>query len=274
MERLKAVIVAGLMVQCVSVGVGVTQLKKEDTVLNISKHLAASSLKDLKIRQPRQADAGSHSDPLDWLRASVPGEPGQDYPVLSAIQETDFSCSGRVAGGYYADPDQRCQAYHVCLQGTDSALYPVSFLCPNGTVFNQAVFVCDWWFNVDCSASERLYAGVEGAFAGVTGGASGKSCPPPSLTSCQAAAPSNCWSPGQTDTDCPNNGLCCFDGCSDRCLESSQQAPEAASAPVVAVEEASEPKGYNYPVPDEPLLLPKPRPPPPGLPTLYGAPPI
>ena len=24
-------------------------------------------------------------------------------------------------------------------------------------------------FNVDCSASERLYAGVEGAFAGVTG---------------------------------------------------------------------------------------------------------
>ena len=126
------------MVQCVSVGVGDTQLKKEDTVLNISKHLAASSFKDLKIRQPRQADAGGHSDPLDWLRASVPGEPGQDYPVLSAIQvrnntiddiyalnlqsymfvvqETDFSCSNRVAGGYYADPDQRCQAYHVCLQ--------------------------------------------------------------------------------------------------------------------------------------------------------------
>ena len=79
-----------------------------------------------------------------------------------------------------------------------------------------------------------------------------------------------------TFSDCPNNGLCCFDGCSDRCLESSQQgrikellsnfllfakaqnksiqtifsaAPEAASAPVVAVEEASEPKGYNYPVP-------------------------
>ena len=76
----------GLMVQCVSVGLGVTQLKKEDTVLNISKHLVASSSKDLKIRQPRQADAGGHSDPLDWLRASVPGEPGQDYPVLSAIQ--------------------------------------------------------------------------------------------------------------------------------------------------------------------------------------------
>ena len=85
----------GLLVQCVSFGVGVTQLKKEDMVLNISKHLASSSLKDLKIRQPRQADAGGHSDPLDWLRASVPGEPGQDYPVLSAIQVRDSTIDDR-----------------------------------------------------------------------------------------------------------------------------------------------------------------------------------
>ena len=35
---------------------------------------------------------------------------------IFAVQETDFSCSDRVAGGYYADPGQRCQAYHVCLQ--------------------------------------------------------------------------------------------------------------------------------------------------------------
>ena len=26
-----------------------------------------------------------------------------------------------------------------------------SFLCPNGTLFNQQYFICDWWFNVDCS---------------------------------------------------------------------------------------------------------------------------
>ena len=24
-------------------------------------------------------------------------------------------------------------------------LYPVSFLCPNGTIFNQELFNCDWW---------------------------------------------------------------------------------------------------------------------------------
>ena len=28
---------------------------------------------------------------------------------------------------------------------------------------------------------------------------------------------STCWSPGQRDTDCPGNGLCCFDGCANTC---------------------------------------------------------
>ena len=26
-----------------------------------------------------------------------------------------------------------------------SNLYPVNFLCPNGTIFNQELFNCDWW---------------------------------------------------------------------------------------------------------------------------------
>ena len=46
--------------------------------------------------------------------------------------------------GYYADPDMGCQAYHICLnQGSDARR--VSFLCPNGTVFNQALLTCEWW---------------------------------------------------------------------------------------------------------------------------------
>ena len=31
-----------------------------------------------------------------------------------------------------------------------------SFLCPNGTLFNQEYFICDWWFNVDCAESAAL----------------------------------------------------------------------------------------------------------------------
>ena len=73
-----------------------------------------------------------NEDPLQWLRDSVPGEPGLDYPILSSPLASNFSCSGRVFGGYYADLEQRCQVYHVCLHSTE-----VAFLCPNGTIFNQ-----------------------------------------------------------------------------------------------------------------------------------------
>ena len=55
-------------------------------------------------------------DPLDWLRNSIPGEPGTDYPIMAATQTTDFSCDGLVFGGYYADPSTECQQYSVCLQ--------------------------------------------------------------------------------------------------------------------------------------------------------------
>merc|ERR1712090_120744 len=129
-------------------------------------------------------------------------------------------------GGYYADTEQDCQAYHICLKNSENGLYPVSFLCPNGTVFNQQIFVCDWWFNVDCPAATSYYAGAEGAFGGSSsdGGDAGE-CPAPGAgTNCDGAV-SNCWSPGQRDTDCPNNGLCCFDGCADLCVDGPAPPP-------------------------------------------------
>ena len=27
-----------------------------------------------------------------------------------------------------------------------------------GTIFNQEFFICDWWFNVDCSLAESFYS--------------------------------------------------------------------------------------------------------------------
>ena len=92
--------------------------------------------------------------------------------------------------------------------------------------------------------------------------------------------------------DCPSNGLCCFDGCADTCVDGPKPTPppyEPEPLPVEPVEAETEEKpqevvqppppppvteGYNYPVPDLPLELPKPSRPPPELPTLYGAPPI
>ncbi len=36
---------------------------------------------------------------------------------------------------------------------------------------------------------------------------------------CKGQPPSDCWSPGTTDVDCEGYGLCCFDGCFNRCLK-------------------------------------------------------
>ena len=30
-----------------------------------------------------------------------------------------------------------------------------AFLCPNGTMFNQQYFICDWWYNLDCDQQPR-----------------------------------------------------------------------------------------------------------------------
>ncbi|TRY78919.1 hypothetical protein TCAL_13196 [Tigriopus californicus] len=102
-------------------------------------------------------DHAHHSgNPLDWLRDSVPGEPGVDYPIFNEVQDTAFSCEDRVFGGYYADPGMGCQGYHVCLNHGNNAR-KLSFLCPNGTIFQQSKLTCEWWFNVDCTEAQSSY---------------------------------------------------------------------------------------------------------------------
>ena len=60
--------------------------------------------------------------------------------------------------GYYADPEADCQAFHICTADGQGSLAKYSFLCPNGTIFNQNYFICDWWFNFDCAEAEDLYS--------------------------------------------------------------------------------------------------------------------
>ncbi|KAK7867616.1 hypothetical protein R5R35_014811 [Gryllus longicercus] len=88
------------------------------------------------------------------LGKSIPGRPGTDYPVLARVPYTNFYCDDQRWPGFFADPETRCQTWHYCdIDGRQA-----TFLCPNGTQFSQAVFVCDWWFNVRCDLSRALYA--------------------------------------------------------------------------------------------------------------------
>ncbi|KAG6440845.1 uncharacterized protein LOC115440960 isoform X2 [Manduca sexta] len=68
------------------------------------------------------------------------------------IPPTSFTCQGRAAG-YYADLETGCQVYHMC----DGLGRQFSYTCPNTTLFQQRMLICDHWYMVNCSMSERDY---------------------------------------------------------------------------------------------------------------------
>ncbi|KAL3197798.1 hypothetical protein MRX96_044728 [Rhipicephalus microplus] len=78
------------------------------------------------------------------------GIPGVDYPNFHRIPTTGFDCNDKQFPGMYADPDAGCQVWHMCT-GVPNLGARHSFLCPNGTIFNERRGVCDWWYNVECS---------------------------------------------------------------------------------------------------------------------------
>ncbi|KAH9425830.1 hypothetical protein DERP_005049 [Dermatophagoides pteronyssinus] len=88
-------------------------------------------------------------DPSSYL--GIPGKPWKDYPMYSQVPKTTFHCNG--AYGYFADLETGCQLWHYCQPDGRHD----SFLCTNGTLFNQMTRVCDWWYNVDCEMSPHLY---------------------------------------------------------------------------------------------------------------------
>ncbi|CAK1548801.1 unnamed protein product [Leptosia nina] len=70
--------------------------------------------------------------------------PANATSIRENITDT-FSCENRVYG-YYADVDNDCQIFHVCLPSQTpsgrNVTYRWSFICPAETVFNQEVLVC------------------------------------------------------------------------------------------------------------------------------------
>ncbi|XP_045139019.1 uncharacterized protein LOC123520626 isoform X2 [Portunus trituberculatus] len=76
-----------------------------------------------------------------------------------------FDCNGRVYG-YYADQDNDCQIFHICvpMQQLFPDLYDFedifhfSFICPGYTIFSQDSMTCDWedWA-FPCPQASELY---------------------------------------------------------------------------------------------------------------------
>ncbi|KAL4706281.1 hypothetical protein ACJJTC_017448 [Scirpophaga incertulas] len=70
--------------------------------------------------------------------------PANATSIRENIVDT-FSCENRTYG-YYADVDNDCQVFHVCLPSQTPSgrniTYRWSFICPTETIFNQEVLVC------------------------------------------------------------------------------------------------------------------------------------
>uniref|UniRef100_A0A336M878 CSON013528 protein n=1 Tax=Culicoides sonorensis TaxID=179676 RepID=A0A336M878_CULSO len=87
-----------------------------------------------------------------FILAAQPG-----YLDFDNLPDTNFTCAGKVIGGYYADLETSCQMFHVCVIGQGEEPMDIKFLCLNGTVFDQETRVCERVDEVDCSKSERFY---------------------------------------------------------------------------------------------------------------------
>ncbi|GLV39698.1 uncharacterized protein CBL_08236 [Carabus blaptoides fortunei] len=68
------------------------------------------------------------------------------YPTHAKVPHTSFTCYNRTPG-YYADVEAGCQAYHLCEHN-----HYKSYLCTNGTLFNEQFQVCDQFYNVRCGS--------------------------------------------------------------------------------------------------------------------------
>jgi len=88
------------------------------------------------VRQAEGEGSDAEEQPL--------GLPSNSTSIRANIVDT-FSCEGKQYG-YYADIDNECQIFHVCLPVTFpdglEKMYKWSFICPEETIFNQESFTC------------------------------------------------------------------------------------------------------------------------------------
>jgi hypothetical protein len=92
--------------------------------------------------------------------------PADAETLLKSPLKTGFKCDGQ-AYGYYADVENACQVFHICLPIEDDAGAVIetahwSFICGNGTIFDQATLTCNHEADAfPCEEAPTLYGAVE-----------------------------------------------------------------------------------------------------------------
>ncbi|XP_050686363.1 U-scoloptoxin(01)-Cw1a-like [Eriocheir sinensis] len=85
-----------------------------------------------------------------------------DYDLITGQVVQQFACEGRPYG-YYADVDNACRVFHICLPIQDNEGQVVqtahfSFICGNQTVFDQETLTCNHpEYAFPCDQAPSLY---------------------------------------------------------------------------------------------------------------------
>merc|ERR1719189_794628 len=127
-----------------------------------TKHLLLlATLASLVVTQDYEAEYEEDPDAIEGLPASAAG-------LLDKPYDDGFNCDQQDAGyGYYADALNDCKVFHICNPvynnyGELDRMDKYSFVCGEGTVFDQATLTCNYPENAfPCQDSPILYGAVE-----------------------------------------------------------------------------------------------------------------
>merc|ERR1719341_2878289 len=138
------------------------------------EQLIASVLRTAPSRAVLLSARGANG--RDLLKNRLPS----NYTTIRAdnlIRDT-FSCNGKIYG-YYADVDNDCQIFHICLPyktlpyptlkkgetPPPDVTYQFSFICPKWTIFAQDTLTCAWATEaIPCARAAALTDVINGRF--------------------------------------------------------------------------------------------------------------
>lgn len=78
---------------------------------NVEVEMNLDHLEEIKM-----PESVIQSFPIDTVEGGTPGKPGIDYPALSTIPQTTFSCKTQRYKGFFGDPDTNCQVINIYLK--------------------------------------------------------------------------------------------------------------------------------------------------------------
>ncbi|CAG0897086.1 unnamed protein product [Darwinula stevensoni] len=108
-------------------------------VIGLSLIALSCALPSIRVGRQADEETGTRTAAEESL-----GLPSNSTSIRESIVDT-FDCNGRIYG-YYADQDNGCQVFHVCMPivyadgRQETSRW--SFICPEQTVFDQAFLVC------------------------------------------------------------------------------------------------------------------------------------